>query len=121
MKAISAIFVGAIVSSLCLVATTSHPAASAFPRDDESIVHVLNRVAFGPAAGDVDRVRQIGVERYIDLQLHRERIPDAALQARLAALTTTAMSSRAIAEEYEVPALQARRERQQQAKQGEDA
>jgi uncharacterized protein (DUF1800 family) len=55
---------------------------------DEAIVaHVLNRVAFGPRPGDVERVRRIGVDAYIDEQLYPERIalPDGLAQ-RLAAL-----------------------------------
>ena len=54
---------------------------------DAWVGHVLNRLAFGPRPGDVDRVRRIGVEAWIAEQLHPERIavPDA-LTARLAAL-----------------------------------
>jgi uncharacterized protein (DUF1800 family) len=51
------------------------------------VAHVLNRVAFGPRPGDVERVRRIGVDAYIDEQLHPERIVVGRdLQARLAAL-----------------------------------
>jgi len=50
-------------------------------------LHVLNRLAFGPAPGDIERVTAMGVDRYIDEQLHPERLPEpAALQQRLAAL-----------------------------------
>src|SRR5437764_13027827 len=85
--------------------------------DDRMIVHVLNRVAFGPRAGDVERVNAIGFQRYIDEQLHPERIPDAAMSARLSGLTTLGLSSREIAEGYEIPQLQARREKKQAAAQ----
>ena len=44
--------------------------------DDRAVSHVLNRVAFGARPGDVERVRAIGIARYIDLQLHPERIPE---------------------------------------------
>jgi uncharacterized protein (DUF1800 family) len=55
--------------------------------DDAPALHVLNRLAFGPAPGDVERVMAMGVDRYIDEQLHPERLPEpAALQQRLAAL-----------------------------------
>ncbi len=52
-----------------------------------SVAHVLNRVAFGPRPGDVERVRRIGIDAYIDEQLHPERLalPDA-LSQRLAVL-----------------------------------
>ena len=96
-----------LTSGLALIGTTP------VPSDDRMIVHVLNRVAFGPRAGDVDRVKAIGVQRYIDEQLHPERIPDAAMSARLSGLTTLGMSSREIAEAYELPQLQARRDKKQ--------
>ncbi len=54
---------------------------------DALVAHVLNRVAFGPRPGDVERVRRIGVDAYIDEQLHPERIAIGdALRARLASL-----------------------------------
>jgi uncharacterized protein (DUF1800 family) len=95
----------------------SHTDAASFPRDDKTIVHVLNRVGFGPRPGDVERLRQLGVQRYIDLQLHPERIADGSLQIRLAGLETIGLSSRTIAERYERPAIEARRQQQQRQSQ----
>src|SRR5438093_7807815 len=83
---------------------------------DRAIVHLLNRTAYGPRPGDVEKVRAIGIERYIDQQLHPERIPDTAMSARLSGLTTIGMSSREIAERYALPAIEAKRERKQDAK-----
>lgn len=63
-------------------------AGSATPADDDaSVAHVLNRLAFGPAPGDFERVKRIGIDRYIDEQLDPDRIalPDD-LTRRLAAL-----------------------------------
>ena len=94
--------------------------AATFPKDDRAIVHVLNRTGFGPRPGDVERVRAVGLQRYIDEQLHPERIADAAITARLAGLTTAGLSSRQIAEQYELPQLEARRQRKQEAK-GDDS
>jgi len=55
-------------------------AQSLSPRD--SAVHALNRLAYGPRPGDVDRVARGGVMRWIDEQLAPERIDDAALATR---------------------------------------
>jgi uncharacterized protein (DUF1800 family) len=82
---------------------------------DKAIVHVLNRMAFGPRPGDVERVRAIGIDRYIDQQLHPQRVADPGMAARLSGLASIGMSSRDIAREYELPQLQARRERKQNA------
>ncbi len=83
--------------------------------DDPAILHVLNRVAFGPSPGDLERVRAVGVGRYIDDQLNPERLSDAGMEARLAGLETLHMSSREIAERFEIPQLQARRARRRAA------
>ncbi len=56
---------------------------------EQAALHVLNRLAYGPRPGDIERVSQMGVQRYIDSQLHPETIPmPAALTARLDALET---------------------------------
>jgi uncharacterized protein (DUF1800 family) len=78
---------GAPLSFAADAAPRTNPARPATVDPDALIAHVLNRVAFGPAPGDVDRVRKMGIDAYIDEQLHPERIPvDPSLQARLAAL-----------------------------------
>jgi hypothetical protein len=66
--------------------------------DDKTIVHVLNRLGFGPAPGDVERVRKIGLAAYIDQQLHPDRLKDESIDARLARFETLTMSSREMAE-----------------------
>ena len=50
----------------------------------ERVEQALNRLTFGARAGDVDRVLEIGLERWIDLQLNPGRIPDPQLEERLA-------------------------------------
>ena len=86
---------------------------------DKVIVHLLNRIAFGPRPGDVARVRAIGVDRYIDQQLHPAGLQDAGMAARLSGLASIGMSSRDIAQVYERPQLEARRERKQNAREGQ--
>ena len=89
--------------------------------DEKTIVHVLNRVAFGPRPGDIERVEKMGLQRYIDDQLRPDRVPDPDMSARLAGLPTIGMSTSQIAEKYERPQLEARRKRQQQAGNNTDA
>jgi uncharacterized protein (DUF1800 family) len=43
---------------------------------DEQIVHALDRLTFGPRSGDVEAVHKLGLKKWIDLQLHPERIPE---------------------------------------------
>jgi uncharacterized protein (DUF1800 family) len=68
---------------------------------DEKILHVLNRLTFGARPGDVEMVRQIGIEKYIDQQLHPEQIAEnPALDAKLAPLETLRLSARELNEKY---------------------
>jgi uncharacterized protein (DUF1800 family) len=108
----------AVGLALLTSAAATHFTAASFPTDDKAIVHVLNRVGFGPRPGDVAAVREIGLQRYIEQQLQPERIADGAVGARLAGLTTIGMSSREIAEKFEIPQLQMRQERQRAARAG---
>jgi len=74
--------------------------AESGPDDQRRALHALNRLTFGPRPGDVQQVMAIGVERWIDLQLHPEKIDDGALKARLEPLRTLQMSTREIAEDF---------------------
>jgi uncharacterized protein (DUF1800 family) len=81
--------------------------AASGPRDGDSAqrhaLHALNRLTFGPRPGDVQFVMAMGVDRWIDLQLHPKRIDDMALDARLEPLRTLRMSTKEIAEDFPDP------------------
>ncbi|HKW26368.1 MAG TPA: DUF1800 domain-containing protein, partial [Terriglobales bacterium] len=72
------------------------------PVEDEhkGALHALNRLTFGPRPGDVQRVEAIGVDKWIELQLHPEKIDDSGLAARLEPLRTLRMSTREIVENF---------------------
>jgi hypothetical protein len=77
--------------------------ATSRPGDQRRALHALNRLTFGPRSGDVQQVMAMGVEQWIDLQLHPEKIDDSALNARLEPLRTLRMSTREIAEDFPDP------------------
>ena len=97
-----------LLGSAALSAGGPRSAVPARP-DDKTIVHVLNRIGFGPAPEDVERIRQSGLARYIDLQLQPEQIADAGMTARLSGFTTLQKSTAELAQEYFLPALMERR------------
>jgi uncharacterized protein (DUF1800 family) len=74
--------------------------AASSPDDRRRALHALNRLTFGPRPGDVQQVMAMGVDQWIDLQLHPEKIDDKALNARLEPLRTLHMSTREIAEDF---------------------
>jgi uncharacterized protein (DUF1800 family) len=77
---------------------------------DEAILHALNRLGFGPRPGDLERVKEIGLAKWIDLQLHPQSIDDSALEARLERFPTLKMSSARLLDEFPEPQVAARRE-----------
>jgi uncharacterized protein (DUF1800 family) len=80
-----------LLAAVLLCAPALHAAPLA---PDQQAVHVLNRLAFGPRPGDVERVQRMGVRQYIDEQLHPETIPvPPDLSARLGRLETVKRSA----------------------------
>jgi hypothetical protein len=64
-------------------------ASAASPAADRQVLHVLDRLAFGPSAVDVRRVTAIGAERYITEQLDPSALAEPPeLAARLAGFET---------------------------------
>ncbi|MEH2318502.1 DUF1800 domain-containing protein [Nostoc sp.] len=43
---------------------------------EPKVLHIINRLSFGPRPGDVQRVESMGVERYIQEQLSPDSIPE---------------------------------------------
>ena len=60
---------------------------------DEQILHALDRLTFGPRPGDVDRLKRMGLKKWMDQQLHPERLDEnPVLEARLQALESLRMT-----------------------------
>ena len=78
--------------------------------EDEAIVHALNRLGYGPRPDDLETVKQMGLAKWIDRQLHPESIDDSALQARLSRFPTLGMSSQTLLDKFPRPQVAAKRE-----------
>jgi uncharacterized protein (DUF1800 family) len=70
---------------------------------DEAIQHALNRLAYGPRPGDVERIRETGLAKWIDQQLNPKTIDDSAVEARLKAYPTLRMTTAQLLAEYPNP------------------
>ena len=77
--------------------------------EDQAILHAMNRLGYGPRPGDLERVRQMGLEKWIDQQLHPESIDDSGLDKRLANYQTLNMSSKKLLDEFPPPNQAAKR------------
>ena len=78
--------------------------------EEEAAAHALNRLGYGPRPGDIEQIKQMGLEKWIDLQLHPERLDDSRLQARLQQFPTLGLSAGALLTEYPRPEDGAKRE-----------
>jgi len=94
MPILAPIRIGAL-ASLCAVALQlglpclAHAAGATAPE----ALHALQRLSFGPAPGELQRVMAMGVDAYIDEQLHPERLTlPQTLQDKLQQLPTSRMS-----------------------------
>lgn len=71
---------------------------------DQNVEHALSRLTFGTRSGDVQRVGALGRKKWIDLQLHPERIPEnPALANKLQPLDTLNMSTAKMLQNYPSP------------------
>ena len=61
--------------------------------EDQRILHVLNRLGFGARPGDVERVKAMGLDNYINQQLNPDKISDSVAENKLAELTTLNMTT----------------------------
>lgn len=88
------------LSALAALWLCATPALAATPGDAE-IIHVLNRLAFGPTAADVAHVREIGVDAYIREQLNPQSIPEPPeLTRKLAGLDTLTLDPIQLFQQY---------------------
>ncbi|MHB8536136.1 MAG: DUF1800 domain-containing protein [Sulfuricaulis sp.] len=86
----------------CLLMTGVATATGIQP--DLKVLHVLNRLTYGPAPGDVQKVRAMGVEKFIRMQLDPESIPlPSRLQQQLDTLDTLRMDPVELFREYGPP------------------
>ena len=105
MKRKATLFITLLAAALT---TLSAGPAAAKLTDDQKIVHLLNRISFGPRPGDIDRVRKLGIDKYIDEQLHPERIDDSRTDALLAAFPSIKMDVGELNQNYVTPSNVAR-------------
>jgi uncharacterized protein (DUF1800 family) len=93
-----------LVASAAFAADRIAPAAGAFDTrltPDNRVRQALSRLTFGPRPGDFDQVRKLGVEKWIEQQLHPDRIPEnPALADRLKPLESLRLDSAEILKKY---------------------
>jgi uncharacterized protein (DUF1800 family) len=70
---------------------------------EQRVIHLLDRATFGARPGDIERVMKMGWEKYLDEQLHPDRINDQALEQKLKGIESIHLSIAEMAKYYPQP------------------
>jgi uncharacterized protein (DUF1800 family) len=90
-----------LVASFVVLGRAASPFDQKLPLDRQAL-HILSRLTFGARPGDLEQIRRVGVDRWIDLQLHPDQVAeDAALEPKLKPLATLQMPMWQILEQYQ--------------------
>jgi uncharacterized protein (DUF1800 family) len=76
---------------------------------DQQIIHALSRLTFGARPGDVQKVRAISLDNWIDQQLRPEKIDDSAIETFVSKYSMLNQDQNSLLQQY----AQQQRERQQ--------
>lgn len=100
---VSLVAIAAILSTVCPSGIHAQPLSKTRLSEDQRILHVLNRLGFGARPGDVERVKAMGLDNYINQQLNPEKISDAVADARVRSLSSLSMTTAELYEKYPQP------------------
>ena len=98
-----------IVAQSVASAWAQKPAKPRALSEEQRILHVLNRLGFGSRPGDVERVKAIGLENYINQQLNPEKIPDTVAENKVKDLAVLNMTTAELYEKFPQPGQLLRR------------
>ncbi len=107
MESLASARTGQSILALVLCSLLIAPGASVFSwagpeemtlTEEEKIIHVLNRLSFGPRPGDIERVAAMGIQAYIEQQLRPQLIPETVVEEKLAGFKTLTMTPPELAE-----------------------
>ncbi|HVE55227.1 MAG TPA: DUF1800 domain-containing protein [Pyrinomonadaceae bacterium] len=71
--------------------------------EDQKILHVLNRLGFGARPGDVERVKAMGLDKYIEQQLNPNSISDSVAEMKVKNLEVFNMTTAEVFAKYPNP------------------
>jgi len=71
--------------------------------EEQKAIHLLDRISFGARPGDIEQLLKLGWGKYLDAQLHPERIPDQAVDEKLKNIESIHLSNSELARYYPPP------------------
>ncbi len=111
LKAVTRMLLSVVVGVALLAIPRPATSEQGWVTETQQIIHVLNRIGYGPSAGDIDAVQDMGIEAYIEQQLHPASIYDPVVEEMLADFRTFHMSLDQLRESFQPVAEQGARQR----------
>jgi uncharacterized protein (DUF1800 family) len=91
-------------AAFAAASTQPAPSFSRKLNKEQKLQHALNRLTFGPTDADRENIKKLGLERWIDLQLNTNKLPENPhLNARLAAYQSLTLPNSQLIENYPPP------------------
>src|SRR5689334_23314277 len=104
----------AVVIAAGLTASAAPSARLTLPAspltEQEKVLHVLNRLGYGPRPADVARVRAMGVAAYLEQQLDPRRSTEPAVDSALAGYGVLSASTAQLVRDYPQPTQEMRQQ-----------
>lgn len=94
--------VAAMLSPVAALAADTRIKAKALT-EDQKILHVLSRLTYGARPGDVEKVKAIGLQKYIEQQLNPAAIDDSVAENKVKRLEVFGMTTAEIFAKYPNP------------------
>ncbi|QLA17452.1 DUF1800 family protein [Desulfolutivibrio sulfoxidireducens] len=92
---------GCVLAACLLLLWPAGPSLAGEMSPEHKITHVIDRLTYGPAPGDIERVRAMGVAAFIEEQLEPDALPESReLAARLESLGTVRLGAVDLFREY---------------------
>ncbi len=102
---VTCVAIAAILSTMWPVGARGERRSATSLKEDQRILHVLNRLGFGARPGDVARVKAMGLDNYINQQLNPQKISDTVADAKVKDLSTLTMTTAQLYEKFPQPGL----------------
>jgi len=96
-------FVNAAILAPSIQVVAMSPTDKRSLTTDEKIIHVLDRLGYGARPGDVERIKSIGLAKYIEQQLDPASIDDSSAEKKLQNIEINKMTTADIFAKYPNP------------------